>query len=83
MGCRREGRGDSCWALLAVQPLVPAERHLRAGAGEQTIRFSALRDIEAGEEVTTNYNGDPGNIKPLWFAALALTQAISRLQAMR
>ena len=35
----------------------------------QTIRFVALRDIAAGEEVTTNYNGDPANRKPVWFDA--------------
>jgi SET domain-containing protein len=29
----------------------------------------ALRDIEAGEEVTTNYNGNPDNLKPVWFDA--------------
>lgn len=34
-----------------------------------TIRFVALRDIEAGEEVTTNYNGNPDNLKPVWFDA--------------
>lgn len=34
-----------------------------------TIRFVALRDIEAGEEITTNYNGNPGNLKPVWFDA--------------
>ena len=31
--------------------------------------FVALRDIEAGEEVTTNYNGNPDNLKPVWFDA--------------
>jgi uncharacterized protein len=35
----------------------------------QTIRFVARRDIAAGEEITTNYNGDPANIKPVWFEA--------------
>ena len=35
-----------------------------------TIEFVARRDIEAGEEVTVNYNGDPANQKPIWFAAL-------------
>jgi len=34
-----------------------------------TIRFVALRDIEAGEEVTTNYNGNPDNLKLVWFDA--------------
>jgi SET domain-containing protein len=35
----------------------------------QTIRFVARRDIAAGEEITTNYNGDPTNLKPVWFDA--------------
>src|SRR4029453_14602664 len=35
----------------------------------QTIQFVALRDIAAGEEVTTNYNGDPGTPKPVCFDA--------------
>ena len=34
-----------------------------------TIRFVALRDIAAGEEVTTNYNGNPESLKPVWFDA--------------
>ena len=34
---------------------------------ECEIDFVALRDIVAGEEVTTNYNGDPGDLTPLWF----------------
>jgi SET domain-containing protein len=35
-----------------------------------TIEFVALRDIEAGEEITINYNGDPDSRKPIWFEAL-------------
>ena len=34
-----------------------------------TIEFVALRDIAAGEEVTTNYNGDPSSREPVWFEA--------------
>ncbi|MEA2625427.1 MAG: uncharacterized protein QOD06_1472 [Candidatus Binatota bacterium] len=36
----------------------------------RTIRFVALRDIAAGEEITTNYNGRPDNPKPVWFDVL-------------
>jgi SET domain-containing protein len=36
----------------------------------ETICFVALRDIEPGEEVTINYNGDPGADRPLWFDVL-------------
>ncbi len=31
------------------------------------ITFYSLRDIEAGEEITVNYNGDPEDPQPLWF----------------
>jgi hypothetical protein len=32
-----------------------------------TIDFIALRDIAAGEEIRTNYNGDPASKKMMWF----------------
>ena len=32
-----------------------------------TIDFIALRDIAAGEEIRTNYNGVPGSKNKLWF----------------
>lgn len=31
------------------------------------LRFYAIRDIEAGEEITINYNGDPGDQSSVWF----------------
>lgn len=31
------------------------------------IHFVTLRDIEAGEELTINYNHDPSDQSPLWF----------------
>jgi SET domain-containing protein len=34
---------------------------------ERYIRFEALRDIHQGEEILTNYNGNPCGSKPLWF----------------
>jgi SET domain-containing protein len=33
---------------------------------EQTIDYVALRDIEPGEEILVNYNGDPDNHSTLW-----------------
>jgi SET domain-containing protein len=36
----------------------------------QTITFTALHDIPAGAEITTNYNGDPANRKEVWFATV-------------
>lgn len=32
-----------------------------------TVDFFALKDIAAGEEIFTNYNGDPKNKNKLWF----------------
>ena len=34
------------------------------------VLFVALRDIAAGEEITVNYNEDPGDHSPLWFDAI-------------
>ena len=34
---------------------------------EQIIEIFAVRDIDAGEEVTINYHGDPKNSEPTWF----------------
>lgn len=29
--------------------------------------FVAIRDVLAGEEITVNYNGEPGDRSPVWF----------------
>jgi SET domain-containing protein len=29
--------------------------------------FKAVKDIRKGEEIKTNYNGDPENQDPVWF----------------
>jgi uncharacterized protein len=34
---------------------------------EQIIEIHAVRDIEAGEEITINYHGDPQDPSPTWF----------------
>lgn len=44
-------------------PNVVSEKHLRS----RLIAFIGLRDIEIGEELTLNYNGDPGSREPLDF----------------
>ncbi len=31
------------------------------------MKLIAYRDIEAGEEITVNYNGSPDNQSPIWF----------------
>jgi SET domain-containing protein len=33
----------------------------------QTIDIYTVRDIEAGEEITVNYNGEPEDSSPVWF----------------
>jgi SET domain-containing protein len=33
----------------------------------ETIDIYAIRDIEAGKEITLNYHGEPGAEDPLWF----------------
>lgn len=35
------------------------------------VEYIALRDIEAGEEITINYNGYPDDKSPVWFEAVA------------
>ncbi|MCB9297045.1 MAG: SET domain-containing protein-lysine N-methyltransferase [Lewinellaceae bacterium] len=44
----------------------------RADFDGPTLDFYALRDVEAGEEITVNYNGDPDNREALWFNARQL-----------
>jgi len=34
---------------------------------DKVIEAVALRDIEAGEEIFVNYNGEPGDTEELWF----------------
>jgi uncharacterized protein len=34
---------------------------------ERQLEYVAIRDIEPGEEITTNYNRDPDDPKPVWF----------------
>jgi len=38
----------------------------------------AIRDIQPGEEVTINYNGDPANQDPLWFIERAAKRRSTR-----
>ena len=35
-----------------------------------TIEFVAFSEIEPGEEITINYNGDPRSQEPIWFETL-------------
>jgi SET domain-containing protein len=38
---------------------------------EDSITVTAVRDIEAGEELFINYNGDWDDTRPVWFEDLA------------
>jgi hypothetical protein len=75
------GPGDDCfewgegtWALalgygsLYNHSYEPNARY--EDVGGRTKCFVALRDIAAGEEITVNYNGDPGDRSPVWFEVI-------------
>ena len=34
---------------------------------ERCFKFEALKNINAGQEITVNYNGDPNGKNPVWF----------------
>ena len=70
----REGSGDVAVALgkasflnHSYSPNVFSRKRLR----ERVIEFVALRDIERGEEVTHNYNGEPSSREPVDFKVRA------------
>jgi hypothetical protein len=44
----------------------PSARYLKR-FDDVVIDYVALRDIEAGEEITINYNGRPDDQTPMWF----------------
>ena len=45
---------------------------------ELMMEVIAIRDIQPGEEVTINYNGDPANQDPLWFTERAAKRRSTR-----
>jgi SET domain-containing protein len=63
------GRGTVALALgygsLYNHSFEPNARY--EDVGVRTKRFVAIRDIRAGEEITVNYNGEPGDRSPVWF----------------
>lgn len=69
----RWGEGDKQGALalgygsLYNHSYTPNARYVK-DFGRGTIDFIALRDIAEGEEIKTNYNGDPDSRKGLWFS---------------
>lgn len=38
--------------------------------GRRTKQFTAIRDIQPGEEITVNYNGDPNDPSPVGFQVI-------------
>ena len=45
---------------------MPNAKYVKDWEGK-VIRFMALRDIAPDEEITVNYNGNPGDRNPIWF----------------
>ena len=64
---------DDAWFAFALGygSLYNHAHHPNADYGmdfeNNTIDIYALRDIEPGEEIFVNYNGEPGNRSKLWF----------------
>jgi len=70
----RDGTDDTAVALghcslinHSYTPNVYSQRHVR----ERVIEFLALRDVEEGEELTMNYNGEPDDATPVDFVVRA------------
>ncbi len=70
--CFEWGRGRMALALgygsLYNHSYRPNARY--DDVGLQTKEFTALRDIEPGEEITVNYNGEPHDDSPVGFEVL-------------
>ena len=43
--------------------------------GNRMKRFTAIRDIEPGEEITINYNGDPDDHEPVGFDVIETAES--------
>ncbi len=62
----REGAIALGYGSLYNHSYTPNARYVK-DFGRRTIDFIALRDIAAGEEIRTNYNGVPESRKLVWF----------------
>jgi uncharacterized protein len=66
------GRGQAALALgygsLYNHSYRPNARYW--DVGPRTKEFTALRDIEPGEEITVNYNGKPRSRASVWFEVI-------------
>lgn len=64
----REGAIALGYGSLYNHSFKPNARYVKHYA-RLTIDFLAIRDIAAGEEIRTNYNGEPDDQRKLWFDA--------------
>jgi uncharacterized protein len=62
----REGAIALGYGSIYNHSFTPNARYVKH-FDRRTIDFIALRDIAAGEEIRTNYNGDPDSKKVMWF----------------
>jgi len=73
--CFAWGRGTVALALgfgsLYNHSYRPNARY--DDVGPQTKEFTALRDIEPGEEIVVNYNGNPTSRTAVWFDVIEAT----------
>lgn len=62
---------DQCCMALGYVPVYnhecPSNCEYTMDYEHATICITAMRDIDAGEELTINYNGDWDNQDPVWF----------------
>ena len=56
------------WAAL-YNHACPANARFRLEREARLIVFEAAADIDAGDEVTINYHGEPDDPRPVWFQA--------------
>jgi len=66
-------QGDQCAMALGYVPMYnhasPSNCEYEMDWGSESIRVRAVRDIEPGEELFINYQGDWDNTCPVWFEA--------------
>jgi uncharacterized protein len=76
--CFTWGRGTVALALgygsLYNHSYRPNARY--DDVGPQTKEFTALQDIQPGEEITVNYNGEPESLEAVWFEVVEVTPSI-------
>jgi SET domain-containing protein len=68
-----EDRSQCCLALGYVSVYnhaCPSSCEYEMDYDGHSITVRAMRDIEAGEELTINYNGDFDDARPVWFEDL-------------